>query len=374
MRVVHISTIHRALDVRIFYKECKTLAAAGHEVHLIVSSPPSDWVDGVFFHRVDRTLNANRIQRTWRRLSSAYQQAISLKSELYHFHDPELIPIGILLKLTGAKVIYDVHEDSPQEAMSLNKGRPLQGWIRFWIWTVLEGLAKRVLDAFVCVTPTIAQNFPEKKTILVHNYPLLEELLLVNESTIPYCARNPNIAYVGGISAIRAIREMVSAMEHLPTTVEAKMVLVGEFSPPELKAEVEQMSGWERVEFMGWQSRSIVIQQLAQARLGLVLFHPERDHIEALPNKLFEYMAAGLPIVASDFPLWREIIESLGCGLLVDPLDPRAIAQAIQYLLEHPDLAEAMGKRGQEAVQTKYNWNSEAKKLLELYSSLLSAR
>lgn len=370
MRVVHLSTIHRALDVRIFYKECKTLAAAGNEVHLIVSSPPSDRVDGVLFHPVDRTLNANRIQRTWRRLSSAYQQAISLKSELYHFHDPELIPIGILLKLTGAKVIYDVHEDSPQEAMSLNKGRPLQGWIRFWVWTVLEGLAKRVLDAFVCVTPTIAQKFPEKKTILVYNYPLLEELLLVNESTSPYPTRNPNIAYVGGISAIRAIREMVSAMEHLPTPLDAKLVLVGEFSPPELKAEVEQMSGWERVEFMGWQSRSIVIQQLAQARLGLVLFHPERDHLEALPNKLFEYMAAGLPIVASDFPLWREIIESIGCGLLVDPLDPRAIAQAIQYLLEHPDRAEAMGKRGQEAIQTKYNWNSEAKKLLELYRSL----
>lgn len=369
MRIVHLSTIHRALDVRIFYKECQTLAKAGYEVHLLVPNPPAQQLEGVFFHAIDKVTNYPRLVRTWRRLSSAYQIAKSLQADVYHFHDPELIPVGILLQRLGAKVIYDVHEDSPWEAISLSKNHPVLGWLRFGIWTILEGIAKASLNAFICVTPHIAQKFPSAKTSVVANFPLTAELQAVHEVNLAHPQENI-VIYAGGIAEIRGIREMVGAMELLPRTLAVKLLLLGEFPSPELQTEVEKLPGWQQVEFLGWQSRQSVVQHLAQSKVGLVLFHPKRDHLEALPNKLFEYMAAGLPVVASNFPLWREIIEDIGCGLVVNPLDPQEIAQSMQYLLENPDVAAAMGQRGREAVINQYNWEIESQKLLKVYTQV----
>jgi glycosyltransferase involved in cell wall biosynthesis len=103
-----------------------------------------------------------------------------------------------------------------------------------------------------------------------------------------------------------------------------------------------------------------------------VLFHPEPNHLEAMPQKIFEYMGAALPLIASDFPLWRRILGTTGCALFVDPQDPQAIADAIEFILRHPDEAEKMGRRGQAAVLEHYNWDTEAEKLVNLYSGLLT--
>ncbi len=95
------------------------------------------------------------------------------------------------------------------------------------------------------------------------------------------------------------------------------------------------------------------------------------NHVDAQPNKMFEYMSAGIPVIASDFPLWREIIEGCGCGICVDPLDPKKIAEAIDYLVDNPEIARRMGENGRKAVYDRYNWDVEEKKLLALYDSLL---
>ena len=104
------------------------------------------------------------------------------------------------------------------------------------------------------------------------------------------------------------------------------------------------------------------------------MFRPAPNNIEAQPNKLFEYMAAGIPVVASDFALWRAIVDDTGCGLLADPCDPNAIATAVAYLLSHDREAEAMGRRGREAVARRYNWSAEEPKLLHLYADLARER
>lgn len=366
-KVCILTTVHPPFDTRIFHKEAKTLVRAGYDVTLIAQHERDEVVDGVKIIALPKP--RNRLSRmfslTWR----AFHKAIRQRANIYHLHDPELIPVGMLLKLQGKRVVRDVHEDVPKQILSKDWiPRPLRRLVA-GAARVAEALASWAFDGIVAATPAIAKRFPAGKTIVVQNFPILKELV-APEST-PYQNRPAKVIYVGGITAIRGIREMVQAVSLLPESLNARLVLAGEFSPPSLEAEVRGLSGWERVEFVGWQDRASVARLLGKARAGLVLFHPEPNHLEAQPNKLFEYMSAGLPVIASDFPLWREIVNGVGCGLLVNPLDPKAIAEAIQYLLIHPEEAEEMGRHGQQAVQERYNWDTEKEKLLSLYRRLV---
>ncbi len=368
-KVVHLTSVHSAYDVRIYHKECLSLLRAGYPVALIALSKNRSEMDTKELRAILLPQASNRLNRVLRGSWQLYREALRIDASLYHFHDPELIPVGIMLKLSGKKVIYDVHEDLPKQVLS-------KDWIPRWMRgfvalsaSIVEKIAGKILDGIVAATPSIAERFPKDKTVVVQNFPLLSEFAQIQ--WIPYPNRPPNIVYVGGITAIRGVYEMVRAMEFLPESLGARLLLVGSFTPPELEEQVCQMPGWACTEYLGWQSRKQVAELFAQARIGLVLFHPEPNHTEAQPNKLFEYMSAGIPVVASDFPLWREIVEGVGCGLLVNPLDPQAIAEAITWLLEHPKEAEEMGQRGRQAVLEKYNWEREAEKLLELYRRLL---
>lgn len=371
VRVVHLSSFHQPLDVRIFYKECRTLAEAGHEVHLIIRDPPVDLRDGVQFHRLDRADDRGRLTRIRSRLSNAYRITRSLNPRVCHFHESELILVGLLLRLHGVTVIYDAHENAPQEVVTLHRGHPLTGRLRSLGIAALESVAMKLLSGFVCATPAIARRFPPHKTALVQNFPLRAEYDLSHDAP-PLSQRPLRIVYVGGISAIRSIREMVRAMEHLPDSLSAaRLVIAGEFSDDALEAEVRALPGWARVDYLGWQSREQVSQILAEGRVGLVLYYPTPDHLEAQPNKLFEYMAAGLPSVSSNFPYWRGIVDSVRCGRSADPTDPRSIADAIAWLLERPEEAQAMGERGRMAVLERFNWENEARRLLGFYEQMI---
>ncbi|MGB4027499.1 MAG: glycosyltransferase family 4 protein, partial [Acetomicrobium sp.] len=280
---------------------------------------------------------------------------------------PELIPVGIMLSLKGKKVIYDVHEDLPRQIMTKPWINPLLRRFVSICSETVENVGVHFFDGVVAVTPTIAERFPEHKTVVVHNYPILGELKAVE--AVPYCKRPPAVVYVGGITMIRGIKEMIKAVGLIPEDIAVNLVLAGSITEQDVQKAVS--SADRRVNFIGWQSREQVAKLLGRARVGLVLFHPAPNHVDAMPNKLFEYMSAGLPVIASDFPLWRKIIDDIGCGLLVDPLDPKKIADAVQWILEHPAESEDMGKRGQEAVYERYNWDQEAEKLLSFYDEIL---
>jgi len=134
---------------------------------------------------------------------------------------------------------------------------------------------------------------------------------------------------------------------------------------------MQALPGWQRVNVLGFLDRAGVRDVLGRSMAGLVTFHPAPNHIDSQPNKMFEYMSAGIPVIASDFPLWREIIAGNDCGLLVDPLNPAAIAEAIDYLISHPEEAERMGRNGRRAVEEQYNWEHEATKLIQFYEQIL---
>jgi glycosyltransferase involved in cell wall biosynthesis len=359
VRVVHLTSSHSPDDVRIFLKECRSLAKAGFDVHLVAPGGDDAKRDGVTIHGFDLPGGA-RPARILRRLWRAWRAARKLRPDLCQFHEPELVPVALLLKLGGARVVYDVHEDhlSTVAYSARRSGGRSTGF------RLLESVARRTCDGFVAATPAIGKSFPAERTIAVLNYPLLDELVPRETNR-----RGDGIVYVGSISRPRGLHEMVEAIGRVQSP-QARLALVGSFEDAGLQREAEALPGWQRVEFLGRLGREQLGDLLARSRVGLVILHPERNYVVSYPTKLFEYMAAGLPVIVSDFPFFRELLEPIGCAVFVDPLDPAGLATAIDELLAEAEHAEEMGRRGAATVVEHLNWEAEVRKLVDLYASL----
>lgn len=363
-RIVHLTTAHARGEVRIFLKECASLASAQHDVHLVVAdSLGPAVVRGITIH--DAGAVQGRFQRMlvlpWRML----WLAVRLRAAVYHFHEPELLLIALPLKMSGAKVIYDSHEDVPRAILSREWIAVGQRRLVSGIFEIFENFVARRIAAVVGATDHIAKRFSavNSKSVAINNYPLENEISM----EVLRGAMGRNVCYIGGISRARGIFEMVNALELL----DARLLLAGPFETSETERAVRSLPGWAKVDYRGSVSRSEVHKIMAASQAGLLFFHPEPNHVDAQPNKMFEYMSAGLPVLASDFPLWRLILEKSGAGKQVDPLDVGAIAGLIEEVLSNRAAAAEMGERGRQAVLSEYQWRHEERKLLKLYAELL---
>jgi glycosyltransferase involved in cell wall biosynthesis len=364
MKIAHLTSAHPRHDIRIFIKECGTLAAAGHEVHLLVADGLGDEIKNeVQIHDVGAR-HGGRLGRMTQTVERIRQAVLALKPDVVHFHDPELMLAALKLKRAGYKVVYDVHEDLPRQILAKHWIPALLRPLLSRVLEVLENHAARRFDAIVTSTPHICQRFLRLNphSLAVCNYPILAELL----HDTPWRQRRNEVCYLGGISRIRGIEPIIAALPQVP----ARLNLAGIWSEAGLKSSLESTPGWSRVNDLGVLDRHGVAEVLAHSKVGLVTLFPTPNYVDALPIKLFEYMAAGMPVVASDFPVWRAIVDDAGCGLLVDPRDPAAIAAAIRSLLADDARAEQMGARGRQAVLQKYSWTAEGAKLKTLYQLL----
>lgn len=364
MKIAHLTSVHGPRDSRIFDKECRSLARAGHEVTLVAPGTQDDSVEGVRIKAVAKS--RSRLARMTLGVLRVYKKALREDANVYHLHDPELIPAGILLRLRGNQVIYDVHEDLPRTVA--NKSylpRLLHRPIR-WACEHLENVTLRHFTALVAATPEIGARVCgiNPRSVVVNNFPIAQATDIAPRR---WAERDCCVAYIGSITEPRGIRELVAAMALLPASVPTRLALAGSFSPPHLQQKVAGLPGWERVDYLGTLDREGVVDLLGRVRVGLVVLHPRPNYVCSRPIKLFEYMMAGLPVIASDFPVWRDIVKRSKCGLLVDPMNPHAIKEAISDLLAHPELAEQMGHSGRAAVLRDYNWKSEEESLLALY-------
>ena len=370
-KICILTSAHPTFDVRIFHKEGKSLARAGYEVILIASGKADGTYEGVTLKCLP--IWKSRGDRFLRGATAVYRLALQADADVYHFHDPELIPVALLLLIQGKKVVYDIHEDLPRTiAYKTYIPRILNMPISRTV-ELIEDWASCRFSALVTASPQIASRFSKRNRNLaiVNNYPKMEEIQ--KPSVDPFKDRKPTLLYVGmRITRSRGAEEMVRAMALLPKDLPADLTLVGNWENPELASSLKQLPGWNRTTFLGLLDRAEVAVELQKAYAGLVVLHPEANYVTSQPVKLYEYMCAGLPVIASDFAVWREIVTKARCGLLVNPLKPQEIAEAMEYLLTHPEEAEEMGRRGFQAIMEHFNWANEEKELLRFYNNLLS--
>jgi len=369
-KVCILTSIHPAFDVRIFHKEAKTLAKAGYNIVLIAQHTKEEIVDGI--RLVPLPKPRNRFERMTKVVGKLFMLAVKEKAEIYHLHDPELIPIGLILKLFGKKIIYDVHEHYPNTILD-----------RYWIPKSLRYTTSNLFDLFekvfvlffdyvIYTTPIVGERYKELKvrTERIENYPLIELSEIFKKNPQKY------IIYLGEMTKIRGITELIEAFNMVVKKYsEWRLYLVGSVEPPSFSKEIEQLISKlnlkQNINLIPWVPYEEKEKFSSQASIGIVIYLPYPNNISCLPNKLFDYMLVGLPVVASNFPLYKEIVDTDRCGLIVDPLDPKEVAKAIEYLIEHPDEARRMGKNGKKAILEKYNWEKEGRKLLDIYARIL---
>jgi len=376
------TSAHCASDTRIFRKEVMTLLNAGYKVLYYTNQCSQDISSGneqesIFSHNnltviYNKGFNIEkRIGRFLRSFGMFFW--INKRCKVYHFHDPDLIVCGAFLKILGKKVIYDVHENYID---NISEKPYLSGFVRkvlSSLYKFFENLFCRRYNMIIAATPSIKASYDIRRyrnVNVIYNFPKRQELLSSLDSE--RSPKEDTFIYVGGLTEIRGITNLVNALEIANSIKSINLVLAGPISPPLYKKELESLAGWKNVKYLGTISRSQMAREFSQAMCGICIFKPLKNHVEAMPNKIFEYMSAGLPILCSHFDLWKELVVLTNTGYVCDPEDVNSIANALVSIsnLSKKELQEK-GKSGIDLIETKYSWENEEKELLNIYQNMI---
>lgn len=372
--VCHVSSVHQGLDIRIARKESLACAQAGFRTSLVITASEADVAEarGLGFEVLALPAHppGSRLLRGLSKARLAMNTGLQTGAEILHVHDPELLPLALLARRRGRIVVMDVHEDlrnqihvKPWIPPSV---RPVLGHGARWV----ERFVAARVDAVVTVSPLIAAYFEDvaQRLVLVRNFASRDEFAPAPKDS-NWSARD-RVCYVGGISLARGILGMVRALP----IAGVRMLLAGRFHSEKEKALVTAEPGWQQVDYLGNVDRPVISDIFAKAFAGLLTLHPTPNHVSTFAIKMFEYMAAGIPVITSAIPTWQEIVEAENCGIVAGHDDPGDIARAILALKNNPARARALGENGRRSVLSRYNWESESHNLIDLYRSLLSSR
>lgn len=372
-----LSSVHLALDNRVFYREARTLARAGYDVTLIAVHDRDEVKDGVRVRALPRVPRSRR-PLLWRRLT---QMALESDADIYHIHDPELLVITpYLRRKSGRPTLYDIHEAN---ADFIAVKDYLPGLIRGPLSTFfrrLEPVLARGENGLIFADDAIASDFEHVKApkVTLFNFPGAELIALGDTCPPPDPDSPPVILYLGGMERNRGSALLVTAFaEVLAQRPDARLLVVGHFMPPsledEIRADAEARNVSHAITMTGRVPFGEIGDYLAQSTIGWVTWQPFTKNQKNVPTKLFEYMAFGRPVISSDLPSTRPFVEHDVNGSLVMADDPHAHASAILKLLEDPQTAIAMGQAGKQMVKQRFNWDVMSPRLLALYEEVLSA-
>lgn len=366
MKICILTTTHSPRDGRIFHREAKTLRKR-HDITLIAPSEISDIYSSENIKIVAVKKSRSKIFHIFT-LWRIFIAALSEKPDIYHCHEPDALAIGLTLKLFLRKrVVYDIHEHWPSEIpfdIGIGQKSLLNSVLTSYL-SVIELLLARYSDKIIVVSESVGERFILQNPAIIPNYPIIDNNTYYEEST-----HDPNalMCVAGQMHAFHGITECIEAMiQLLPTNPQLVLFLIGNIredlhevlSRPEIK---------ENVRICGFLPYNQLHKMLIEGGVGLLVFQPYYYNIKiGLPNKLFDYMLAGLPVIASNFPEIRKIVSDARCGLLIDPTDISAFADAIQYITGNPSIAKEMGDNGRRAVFSRYNWSTLENDLINVY-------
>lgn len=374
--ICHMTSVHSRDDVRVFRKMCTSLAANNFKVYLVVA----DGLGNENLNQVeiiDVGIKKNRITRLISSGKQVYQKSLQLDCDLYHIHDPELIPFGLKLLKKGKKVIFDSHEDFPNQILE-------KKWIPYILRTLISYLVRiyykvhmKQFSAVLTVTPHIVENLSQLgvKSMLITNYPEIDSNINIDFDFQNYINRQNDFIYSGTVyesSQQSIILQSIDNIDNIQYTI------VGSIEPYQL-SNFQKYNSWKKVKYVTFVPKKEVYALYSKATIAACIFDysPNLGYKKGSLGitKLFEYMQVGLPIICTDFELWKEqIVDKYQCGICVNPHDPKAVKKAIEYLISNKEEAYQMGQNGKRAVIEEFNWASQEKKLIDLYHQILEKK
>lgn len=359
-------------DIRVFHKECVSLVKAGYDVTMVCPNAEDKDIQGVHVRGV-KFEERGDLARFTKLPKLLYEKALEVDADIYHFNDPASIRYGVKLKKAGKKVIFDAFED--HGSLWMNRGTGLKGLLNKAIGKWYEHYEKKQcakFDAVLCcyhwTKDRLQQVNPNCE--LVFNFPIVDKDEVKPPKGIQ--GQNPTICYAGTMSDAWNIPMVVDAI----ADSNIRFNLAGWCGEgDDLMERLKASKGWKNVNFFGkLQKQDVVEKVYIHSDIGIALYHYSplcHGKVGNMSNnKLFEYMLMGMPVVCTDFVLWKEVVAINQCGICVNPSDYSAIRDAILFIANHPEEALTMGRNGQRMVLNKYNWASQEVILLDVYNRL----
>ncbi|MGB3489922.1 MAG: glycosyltransferase [Xanthobacteraceae bacterium] len=365
-KVVHLTSAHIRNDGRIFEKECRSLRRAGYDVELVVADGLGNGcLQGIVVHDVGRP--KGRVARMTTTQSKMYRCAMKMDADLYHFHDPELIFVGCLLKAKGKLVIFDAHEVVSEQIkhrtyipMLLRKPMALT-------YQMIESQLANRLDAVVVPQEMMTDIYRKvKRTVVVENFAIAPD----GEAA---CKKKDFSRFVifhaGTNNKDRGLINICRLAEVLPPG--DKLILAGKIDGSELD-DARREPGWEKIDYRGIIDYSDVSLNYRNSNVGIILYNNIDQYRLSFAVKLFEYMSCGIPVIMPNFGEWVKFNSENNCGICVDVTNPTEILSVLEDWRRHPERADTLGQNGLRAFQEKYEWRVAERKLLNLYAELLT--
>lgn len=368
-KVIHVTTAHPRDDVRIMVKFATCWAALGPAELIVCDGLPDERVDGVLIHGLTK-----RDSRLARMLRAPFDCLRLLRRKndrcVVHLHDPELLLVALFMRWSGYKVVFDLHEDLIDQVISKPYLQPHVAKAIYLATRLIYPLMLRTANARIAATSAISDHYSRRlgsKIPVVYNYVMRSE----TREPGSYTPGSKTLVYSGAINEIRGIWGMLAISEALPEGW--RLVLCGRFRTDALRKKCEKHPGWANIDYRGHVTRSEVRQIYAQAACGLVLFDKQPNHMESLPNKLFEYMGNSLPCITTDIPRWQELVEGNDVGTCVPIEDESEMLEQITAYLADPKKCARQAHNGANLVREKYTWEPEFEKYAAFIRSLSAA-
>jgi len=371
IKICHVSSAHNVLDDRIFFKECRSLSKAGFDVSIIGIGKENVNIEGVNIHALKKT--NNRFERFIFLPFRILKLAFRLNANVYHFHDPDLIIFGLIMKLFGKKVIYDMHELVYYQILDKQwlKTNFIKKTVAFF-YKSFEGVSVKFFDKIVIAEDGywdyVKAKYPHSisKFVSIRNFSVFEIVEKAKPKPMVKKANEFVLVYAGGLSKIRGIKEIILAIQNIENV---SFWLLGPWENDAYEQDCLASDLNKKVNYFGEVKMSEVYEYLKVADVGIANLYHKPNYLNSLPIKAFEYMACGLPIIMSDFPLWIKTFSD--CALFVNPEDVKDIAEKVTELMNNLQLRISLSENGKNIVKEKYTWEAESIRLIEMYKEVL---